>query len=90
MLSDFFGDKAAEAGIKSGRALGSGGMKKIRSASQGERELSQNEQALAEIKMFLHALDSYPERFAEDPQISFEDHQSSLIVSGKIETGHAD
>jgi hypothetical protein len=37
-----------------------------------------NRQADVEIQSFLQALDSYPERFSREPEISFEQHLSSL------------
>jgi hypothetical protein len=44
-----------------------------------ERHMSANEQVRIEIQSFLLALDSYPERFAQSPGISFEEHRSSLV-----------
>ena len=41
--------------------------------------MSANEQVRIEIQSFLLALDSYPERFAQSPGISFEEHRSSLV-----------
>ena len=41
--------------------------------------MSANEQVLIEMQSFLRALDSYPERFATNPAISFEEHCSSLV-----------
>ena len=45
----------------------------------GEDAVAANERVRSEIRIFLEALDSYPERFAQDPDISFEEHRSSLI-----------
>lgn len=38
-----------------------------------------------EIACFLRALHSYPERFAQNPSISFEEHRSALLRTGKTE-----
>jgi hypothetical protein len=40
---------------------------------------SGNEQVRAEIQCYLEALASYPERFAEDPDITFKKHLFSLV-----------
>lgn len=45
--------------------------------------MSGNEQVRAEIEAFLQALNSYPERFAADPQITFEEHRASLMLPGR-------
>ena len=37
-----------------------------------------NSEALAELENFLRAVDSYPERFAREPDVSFEQHLNSL------------
>lgn len=37
-----------------------------------------NSQALAELENFLRAVDSYPERFAREPEVSFEQHLNGL------------
>lgn len=42
-----------------------------------------NEQVRVEIRNFLKALDSYPQRFAEDRRVSFEEHRSSLVNNGE-------
>jgi hypothetical protein len=42
--------------------------------------LQGNEQVRREIQSFLRALDSYPKRFSKDPDITFEEHCSSLSV----------
>jgi hypothetical protein len=46
---------------------------------------SGNENVRREIACFLRALHSYPERFAQNPSISFEEHRSALVRSGKPE-----
>ena len=44
-----------------------------------ESGLPGNEQVRWEIHSFLKALDSYPERFAKEPGITFEQHLCSLV-----------
>jgi len=46
----------------------------------GDKRMSGNEQVRREIQSFLQALHSYPERFSQDPGITFEEHRSSLIA----------
>lgn len=46
----------------------------------GNYQLLENEQVRREIQSFLRALDSYPKRFSKDPDITFEEHRSSLAV----------
>jgi hypothetical protein len=43
-----------------------------------------NERVRLEIQSFLKALDSYPDRFAKEPKVSFEQHLWSL-VNGKAD-----
>lgn len=43
--------------------------------------MSDNERVRREIEAFLLALKSYPERFARNPGITFEQHRISLIGS---------
>ncbi len=59
---------------------------KRRQVRVGDQRLSGNEQVRREIQSFLRALHSYPERFARDPDITFEEHRSSLLVV--IQTDH--
>ena len=44
--------------------------------------MSDNKKVEAEIQSFLEALASYPERFATDPRLTFEQHRSSLTTAG--------
>jgi hypothetical protein len=44
-----------------------------------EAHVWNNEQVLQEIEAFLRALESYPDRFASDPTVTFEQHRSNLI-----------
>jgi hypothetical protein len=39
-------------------------------------------QARREIKNFLRALSSYPDRFARDPYLSFEQHLFAIAAAG--------
>jgi predicted RNase H-like nuclease len=53
-----------------------------------EAQVWNNEQVLQEMQAFLRALESYPDRFASDPTITFEQHRSNLIpVVGAISIG---
>ncbi len=45
--------------------------------------MSENEQARTEIANFLLAMHSYPDRFAQDPRITFEEYRSSFIEAPK-------
>jgi hypothetical protein len=51
---------------------------KTRQARVGDKRLS-NEQVRREIQSFLHALKSYPGRFARDPGVTFEEHHGGLV-----------
>jgi hypothetical protein len=44
-----------------------------------ESEMPTDEQVRTEIQSFLRALDSYPDRFARDPGVTFEEHRDSLV-----------
>ena len=68
-------------GGQSRRCRGAVKMKsRRRQVRVGNQRLSGNEQVRREIQSFLRALHSYPERFARDPDVSFEEHRSSLLV----------
>lgn len=43
--------------------------------------MSSNELVRVEIETFLLALASYPDRFASDPRITFEEYRSSLAAA---------
>lgn len=43
--------------------------------------MPENERVRTEIETFLQALTTYPQRFAVNPQISFEEHRASLILA---------
>ena len=40
-----------------------------------------------EIENYLKALSSYPDRFARDPELSFEQHLCSLVYAQPMRTG---
>lgn len=74
-------------GGRSRRCRGAVQMKSKRGQVRvGDQRLSGNEQVRREIQSFLRALHSYPERFARDPDVTFEEHRSSLL--GLIQTDH--
>ena len=50
-----------------------------------EDQLSDNEHVRREMRIFLQALDSYPERFARNPGVSFEEYCSGLAQQAKPE-----
>ena len=49
----------------------------------GANQVSGNEQVRSEMQTFLQALHSYPERFAQDPEISFEEYWGSLAQTAR-------
>lgn len=57
--------------------LGAVGMKGKNSPRKSDR-VNGNKGARVEMQSFLEALDSYPECFARNPEVSFEQHRSSL------------
>lgn len=59
---------------------------KMHEAVLGEDEMSGNEQVRVEIQTFLQALNSYPDRFARNPDITFEEHCSSLSPVAKTDS----
>lgn len=58
---------------------------KMHSILAEDNQLSGNEQVRVEMQIFLHALNSYPERFARNPSISFEEYCGGLVQSAKTE-----
>ena len=46
-----------------------------------ENVLHRNEQVSEEIQKFLRAVDSYPDRVAKEPGLSFRRHLSSLFAT---------
>jgi hypothetical protein len=51
-----------------------------------EEEQPCNEQVLMEVQSFLQALASYPDRFAKEPKLSFEQHLCSLVTATQNES----
>ncbi len=52
--------------------------RRVRQVRTADQRLSGNEQVRREIQSFLHALKSYPDRFAKEPHITFEEHHGGL------------
>lgn len=46
--------------------------------------MSLNEQVRVEMEIFLYALDSYGERFAKNPELSFDEHCASLMAGAQV------
>jgi len=55
---------------------------RVREEKKGNR-VPGNEQVRREIQTFLVALASYPDGFAANPRITFEEHCKSLILSAR-------
>ena len=51
-----------------------------------ENRMYRNEQVRTEIQSFLLALDSYPDRFAKNPDVTFEEHCSTLVAIAEAES----
>jgi hypothetical protein len=58
---------------------------KIVRVPAGENQVSANEKVRYEMQSFLRAVNSYPDRFARDPKITFEKYCGSLMQSTKSE-----
>ena len=58
---------------------------RMNNVQRRESLLSGNKQVRSEIRRFLEALNSYPERFAEEPGITFEQHLCNLVSGGTRE-----
>jgi hypothetical protein len=52
---------------------------KMQQFSMEEKQPTGNEQVRREIQSFLQALNSYPDRFARNPRVSFEEHCIGLV-----------
>ena len=57
-----------------------------RSVRAGERRRAENAQVRREIENFLQALHSYPDRFARDPRVTFEEHHGGLVRAAMTES----
>ena len=53
----------------------------------GLSDAAHEQQVQEEIETFLNALSSYPERFARDPYVSFEQHLFSIVASSHVLMG---
>lgn len=58
---------------------------KMQQASVGHNQMSGNEQVRREIQSFLQALNSYPDRVAQNPGVTFEEHCSGTVRTAKTE-----
>ena len=59
---------------------------RIQTMSPNLAEVKQQYHAEQEIQNFLKAMHSYPERFAQDPELSFEDHL--FMITAQSEQPH--
>ena len=64
-------------------------LKKQRHAQSREDVLECNRLASEEFQKFIRAIESYPERFAKEPGITFRRHLSSLFSTSRKDN-HAD
>jgi hypothetical protein len=55
----------------------------VQAAAASLAEVKLRCKAEQEIQNFLKAINSYPERFAQDPQLSFEDHLFTITAQGE-------
>jgi hypothetical protein len=69
------------AGKRSGRRMKNS---KRRPSTSGLGRAAREHNAQDEIKSFLSALVSYPERFAQEPDLSFEKHLFQLVAASRI------
>jgi hypothetical protein len=60
---------------------------KARTIEPRESSGDADREAQTEIQSFLKALDSYPNRFALEPRVSFEQHLRSLARAGDSRVG---
>jgi hypothetical protein len=58
---------------------------KMHPVREGDNPVQSNEQVRIEIQTFLKALDSYPDRFAVNPGITFEEYCSGLVQTVKTD-----
>ncbi|MGA7380317.1 MAG: hypothetical protein WBX03_05660 [Terriglobales bacterium] len=56
---------------------------KYQPGSLSAAETLRRQEVQQEIENYLLALSSYPERFADDPYVSFEQHLYSMIAAGQ-------
>lgn len=53
---------------------------KVKASRHRSIEMHTNESVRAEMQTFVKALVSYPDRFAVNPRVSFDQHRISLMV----------
>ena len=58
---------------------------KMHPVREGDNPVQSNEQVRIEIQTFLQALDSYPDRFAANPGITFEEYCNGLVQTVKTD-----
>ena len=63
---------------------------RARDVRAGRSPVTGNDQVRIEIQSFLQALRSYPERFARNPRLTFEEHCSGLAQTAKAEPRRRD
>jgi hypothetical protein len=56
---------------------------KIQAVAPSLTKVKLRYKAEQEIQNFLKAINSYPERFAQDPQLSFEDHLFTITAQSE-------
>lgn len=76
--------------MKSKMRRGRAGEVRARAIGVGENQLTGNDQVRIEIQSFLQALRSYPERFARNPRLTFEEHCIGLVQTDKGEPRRRD
>jgi len=60
--------------------------KKYRPMVTGVSDATRDREVQQEIDNFLRALSSYPDRFAHEPQLSFEQHLFRISAAGETRT----
>ena len=58
-------------------------MQKYQPESVSAAEILRRQEVQQEIENYLLALSSYPERFANDPYVSFEQHLYNMMAAGQ-------
>ncbi len=64
-------------------------IKNGRTTGLGISWLKEGTDSQLEIEAFLHAMNSYPERFARDPQVSFQQHLCSITTQAGLTASHS-
>lgn len=54
----------------------------------GNSDIERQREVQHEIENFLHAVSSYPDRFAREPYLTFEQHLFSIVASESRISGH--